>query len=220
MNPYLLLFGLLESFLYAGWLPDGLARVETWLGPLLLLVGLLKLGRPARLVALLGLAVLPIAQAFSPPPVPVQVLVFKGERRLELRRDGRVDFSAPVALGGCPAGAKSREGDMRTPVGCYRVTDKDPAAFHRWLGIGYPGPADADRARRQGIISWVEWWGLHLQSATGHRPYARTRLGGSVGLHGGGASRDWTLGCIALENPVADRLYREVPVGAEVIIFP
>jgi hypothetical protein len=47
-----------------------------------------------------------------------------------------------------------------------------------------------------------------------------TILGGEVGIHGGGASRDWTLGCIALSNGDIDILDRYIGIGTKVFIRP
>jgi murein L,D-transpeptidase YafK len=49
------------------------------------------------------------------------VEVFKGERRLELRRQGRTLRRYRVALGFEPEGHKRREGDGRTPEGEYTI---------------------------------------------------------------------------------------------------
>ncbi len=57
-----------------------------------------------------------------PPSVPAEVQadlieVFKGERRMELKREGRTIRRYRVALGFSPERHKEREGDGRTPEG-------------------------------------------------------------------------------------------------------
>jgi lipoprotein-anchoring transpeptidase ErfK/SrfK len=47
-----------------------------------------------------------------------------------------------------------------------------------------------------------------------------TRLGGEIFIHGHGASRDWTRGCIALDNEDMRELYGLVDVGTPVTILP
>ena len=49
----------------------------------------------------------------------MQVWIYKGERMLYLRSEGRTLLACPVALGRCPLGHKQREGDGRTPEGSY-----------------------------------------------------------------------------------------------------
>jgi hypothetical protein len=51
-------------------------------------------------------------------------------------------------------------------------------------------------------------------------PPWKTALGGEVGIHGGGVGRDWTLGCIALENRDVDELWQALPLGTPVLIEP
>ncbi|MGH9842359.1 MAG: L,D-transpeptidase family protein, partial [Blastocatellia bacterium] len=53
-----------------------------------------------------------------------------------------------------------------------------------------------------------------------------TRLGGDIFIHGGGTGklfgmiRDWTLGCVALENEEIKELFDTVPVKTPVRIVP
>ena len=72
------------------------------------------------------------------PPLPAPpeaqadlVEVFKGERRMELKRHGRTIKRYRVALGFAPERHKEREGDGRTPEGSYTVDARNPqSAFH------------------------------------------------------------------------------------------
>ncbi|MBR3904257.1 MAG: L,D-transpeptidase [Clostridia bacterium] len=43
-------------------------------------------------------------------------------------------------------------------------------------------------------------------------------MGGEIYIHGGGAQRNWTAGCIALEDVDAEQLYALCDVGTEVEI--
>jgi murein L,D-transpeptidase YafK len=54
------------------------------------------------------------------------VEVFKDERRMELKRDGKTIRRYRVALGFSPERHKEREGDGRTPEGSYTVDARDP----------------------------------------------------------------------------------------------
>lgn len=45
-------------------------------------------------------------------------------------------------------------------------------------------------------------------------------MGGGIFIHGNGAKRDWTLGCIALEDEDVRELFDATPVCTPVIIKP
>lgn len=92
--------------------------------------------------------------------------------------------------------------------------------FHKWLGLSYPDSRNAWKGRREGLLTWAELVLLRVQDLNGRIPYGNGPLGGAVGIHGGGAKRNWTLGCVALENEDVDRLYSEIPLGTPVEILP
>jgi hypothetical protein len=78
--------------------------------------------------------------------------VFKGARRLELKRQGRTIRTYRVALGFAPTGHKEREGDGRTPEGKYVIDGRNPrSAFHLSLRVSYPDEADKARAAARGV---------------------------------------------------------------------
>lgn len=74
--------------------------------------------------------------------------------RIEIDKSSRelvfVDASGATqryraALGSSPTGAKQIEGDGATPEGAYFVCVKNPRSkYHLSLGLGYPGPRDAE----------------------------------------------------------------------------
>lgn len=205
-----------------------------WEGPLSLFLALLGLGclavfcrksstgRRGFAVLLAALtvagllAVVPVSQA---PKSSWTAQVFKEERRLVLRKNGKEVKRFPIALGD-PVGDKEVMGDRRTPLGAFYVCDKAPSHFYKWIGLSYPNLEDAWRGRYEGKITWVEFWCLRVENLNQRIPYAGSALGGAVGIHGGGSQRDWTLGCVALDNDDVDVLYRSLPVGSQVEIFP
>jgi hypothetical protein len=78
------------------------------------------------------------------------VEIFKGERRMELKRGGRLLKRYRVALGFAPERHKEREGDGRTPEGRYSIDARNPkSAFHLSLRVSYPD--DKDRAQAQSL---------------------------------------------------------------------
>ena len=80
------------------------------------------------------------------------VEVFKGERRLELRRNGSLLKTYRVALGFAPEQHKEREGDGRTPEGGYTIDARNPkSSFHLSLRVSYPDDKDKVHATSLGV---------------------------------------------------------------------
>lgn len=146
--------------------------------------------------------------------------VYKTRRLLEVHRGSRVVQAHAIALGGNSEGDKEMMGDLKTPLGEFRVVDKGPSQFHKWLGLSYPSAEDAWRGRIQGKIMWAELYYLLVENRNGRIPYGNSALGGAIGIHGGGAKKDWTLGCIALDNSSIDQFFELIPLGARVTIRP
>ncbi|WP_346914214.1 L,D-transpeptidase family protein [uncultured Roseibium sp.] len=137
-----------------------------------------------------------------------RVVVFKGERVLELMAGDVTLKRYTVSLGREPVGAKQREGDGRTPEGRYRIDYRNPASgYHLALHISYPDAQDRARARKAGVSP-----------------------GGDIMIHGmrngygwiGSLHRlvDWTNGCIAVTDTEMDEIWRAVANGTEIEIRP
>jgi len=161
---------------------------------------------------LLGIAVLITATLCPAKPHPApeadHIVIVKSARSLTLLRQGKVLKTYKVALGSNPLGAKTREGDGRTPEGEYRISAKNEhSQFHLSLRISYPNEADRQRAKKLGVSP-----------------------GGDIFIHGlprqwawiGAAHRqkDWTAGCIAVTNAEIEEIWASVPVGTPVEIKP
>jgi murein L,D-transpeptidase YafK len=102
---------------------------------------------------------------------------------------------------------------------------KNPRSkYFRSLCISYPNAEDAERGLAAGLIDREQ----HAQILAAIRLHAmppqRTGLGGEIYIHGRGAGepsselKDWTRGCIALDNPAMQELYDRVPIGTPVLI--
>lgn len=147
----------------------------------------------------------------------MRVIIEKAQRTLTVRDgENRPLFSFAVALGRCPTGPKEREGDGKTPEGEYFVCLKKRGKYGPSLGISYPNEQDARRAGADGSLIAC----IRDRAALGQRPPWGTELGGEIYIHGGGADRDWTAGCVALRDADAENLYALVPLGAPVKILP
>jgi hypothetical protein len=157
----------------------------------------------------------------SRPPERVGIVIRKKPRCLTLYGDERELLSCPVGLGGEPNGAKQCQGDGRTPEGEYRVCTRNAnSSFHIFLGLDYPNRADAQRGLEQGLITRQQQRRILGALEAKRSPPWDTALGGAVGIHGSGASWDWTLGCIALDDPDIETLWAFCPIGTPVRIDP
>jgi murein L,D-transpeptidase YafK len=136
------------------------------------------------------------------------VIVLKKERTLSLLREGSILKTYKVALGGDPSGAKTRQGDHRTPEGAYVLDRRNVhSKFHKSIHISYPDAKDLARARETGVPA-----------------------GGDVYVHGlpngyrwvGASHRlaDWTDGCVAVNDEEIDEIWRVVPDGTPIEIRP
>lgn len=155
------------------------------------------------------------------PLVNPKIVVSKSARKLRLHSGGRVVREYRVVLGGDPVGDKERQGDSRTPEGEFYVCVKnEKSQFYRSLGLSYPNREDAERGLRDKLITRAEY--DRIVRALGRRrtPPWDTALGGEIFIHGGGASNDWTAGCVALDNPDMQELFDSVPLGTPVRIEP
>ncbi len=134
------------------------------------------------------------------------LVVDKWHRRLYLLKSSRVAASWPVDLGRRPLERKLHQGDRATPEGSYRVVmvkDRGASRYYKALLLDYPSPADQQRYRDA--------------VARGEAP--ETGAGSLIEIHGhGGRGVDWTDGCIAVADPVMDRLLEEVESGSPVTI--
>ncbi|MEM1183358.1 MAG: L,D-transpeptidase family protein [Acidobacteriota bacterium] len=157
----------------------------------------------------------------SDPVDNARIEVEKSERRLLLFSGDELIRTYTVGLGFEPVKNKVREGDGATPEGEYIVVVKNPQSqFYLSLGINYPNAHDADRGLESGLISEAEHRDIHRAEERGVRPPWNTALGGEIFIHGRGAGSDWTLGCVALDDPDMKELYGAISIGTRVRIRP
>jgi len=165
-----------------------------------------------------GLALALVCTACSTPTTPPalsgpadQVVVHKGARQLELLKDGEVIRRYRIALGGAPVGHKFREGDERTPEGDYLLDWRNPDSnFYKSIHISYPSRGDRLASRELGHKNpggMIMLHGLpnYVQSERVRQEYA---------------ARDWTNGCIAVQNHEMDEIWTLVPDGTPIRILP
>jgi murein L,D-transpeptidase YafK len=149
------------------------------------------------------------------------IVVYKKARKLELYSDKKLVRTYRVGLGFSPVADKQREGDGATPEGEFYVFVKNnKSAYYLSLGISYPNVEDADRGLRDGLINETEHAAILDAIRKKKAPPQYTKLGGLIYIHGNGSSKDWTWGCVALENNEMKELHDAVTVGTPVTIKP
>jgi murein L,D-transpeptidase YafK len=136
-----------------------------------------------------------------------RIVIEKSARALSTFRAGQMIKRYRIALGQDPIGAKTEEGDMKTPEGIYAIDSRNPASdYHLALHLSYPSAADRARATARGVDPGcdIEIHGLpngHVDST----------------FH---PARDWTAGCIAMTDEEIEELWRTAPIGTVVEILP
>lgn len=165
----------------------------------------------AGLLGLTGCANKPPVTSGPATGAVQQVVVKKSARQIELRNQrGEAVKTYRVALGGSPDGHKYREGDQRTPVGDYVLNWRKPnSQFYKAIHISYPNAQDRLNSRRLGYNpgGMIMLHGLpnYIQSENMRRLYV---------------NRDWTHGCIAVQNHEMDEIWKLVPDGTPIRILP
>jgi len=163
------------------------------------------------ILALSGCSTAPPPSTAKPTGPIDKVIVKKSRRQLELVSGGQVVRQYRVALGGAPVGHKYREGDQRTPEGSYRLSWRNPNShFYKSIQISYPSPRDRAVSRQLGYSNpggMIMLHGLpnYIQSESMRRQYA---------------NRDWTHGCIAVQNHEMDEIWSLVKDGTPIQIMP
>jgi murein L,D-transpeptidase YafK len=148
-----------------------------------------------------------------------RLVVSKAARTLEVYEGDVLLARMHAALGREASGPKAREGDQRTPEGVYAVCVKNAESkYYLSLGLNYPNAADAQRGLAEGIITHAQHDAIVVAIQSGQRPPWDTPLGGEIMIHGGGACRDWTAGCVALDDECMDYLWEITEIGTEVEI--
>jgi len=160
------------------------------------------------LLSAILISLLPILSFASNLPQADLVVVYKSTRTMALIKDGQPFREYSISLGENPQGHKEKEGDKRTPEGEYFLDwRRDGDYYHRSIHISYPNEEDREAARRRGV-----------------------KPGGMIMIHGIPKmyervadvlkERDWTDGCIALNNEEMNEIWNLVRDGTPIRIMP
>ncbi|MBB2148281.1 L,D-transpeptidase family protein [Pedobacter gandavensis] len=124
------------------------------------------------------------------------IVVFKGKRKMIVSRKNKPILTFNIDLGFNPNGNKITEGDGKTPEGIYHVDIKHYRRdkFYKSFWISYPNEKDKAIAQKNGV-----------------------KPGSNIMIHGTYPektnAKDWTAGCIALQNYDIDQLFKVVNAG-------
>ena len=140
-------------------------------------------------------------------PLAESVLVVKSERKMWLISDGKKYREYDISLGDSPSGHKEQEGDEKTPEGRYSIDYRNPeSSYHISLHISYPRQEDKENASNKGVSP-----------------------GGNIFVHGlpngveltkaNYQGRDWTDGCIAVQNREIEEIWSLVKDGTPIEIL-
>jgi len=148
---------------------------------------------------------------FSSNSLIDKIIIKKSVRMLYLFSNGQVFKSYHISLGKIPTGAKTQEGDLKTPEGTY-ILDwrQNSKKYHKSLHISYPNKKDKERAKK-----------------------LKVKPGGMIMIHGTPPHwklspigdwlpmlTDWTEGCIAMSNDDIEEIWELVSDGTPIYIVP
>lgn len=137
-----------------------------------------------------------------------RVVVKKSQRKMQLLKQGEVIKEYRIALGDNPYGHKLQEGDERTPEGDYILDWRNPRSnYYKALHVSYPNERDQEVARALGVspggMIMVHGMPNYVTSPVIRAEYRR---------------RDWTNGCIAVDDHEMDEIWRLVRDGTPIRI--
>jgi len=145
------------------------------------------------------------------------IKIFKQERTLFLMRDTTPVEEYTVGLGFNVDDDKIQQGDGTTPLGrfyiCEMLEKPEPKQRYgaRSMRVSYPCIEDARRGLLGKLITKEQYAAIVKAIHSGEMPPQNTKLGGSIRIHGGGSSADWTLGCVALNDEDIIKLFGKLP---------
>lgn len=182
---------------------------------------------PAQVAAVPGCAASPTELPASPlferedPRLrdDAVLVAHKSARRMMLFGHGGLRGCWTMGLGFEPSGHKRHEGDGRTPEGWYRTSDKPWSDFAGAIAVHYPNEHDAAVALADGRLAQTEHEVVVDAIARDAVPPQQTAVGGEILIHGGGSRRDWTLGCMALQDEDLAGLRAALPVDQRVWVL-
>ena len=154
-------------------------------------------------------------------PMSARRLVITKHAKTLVLFDGEEEVVRIPVVIGKNSGDKQREGDLATPEGEFYICYKNPESkYHRFLGLSYPNIEDAERGKREKLITQADYEQIRDAIVQRKCPPWKTALGGEVGLHGPCPNVTWTHGCVAMSVEQIERLFDLLEIGDEVTVLP
>lgn len=148
-----------------------------------------------------------------------RIEINKDDKMLKFYGDDKLIAKFKASIGKDTNGTKEIEGDNKTPEGIYYICEKHISEkYNLFMGISYPNIIDAKSGYDKGFISKYEFEEIERLINEKKVPLWNTKLGGVVGIHGGGSDVPSTRGCIQLNNDEIEFLWKYTNVGTEVVI--
>jgi hypothetical protein len=136
------------------------------------------------------------------------IIIDKFSRKCFVYLSGSKKYEFEAELGRNWVGDKRERGDLATPEGMYKITQKfdgSKTKYYKALLLDYPNDEDKEKFR--------------YEIQHGSLP-ASAKIGGLIEIHGnGGKGIDWTEGCIALTDSEMNVIFKIVKVGTPVTII-
>lgn len=157
----------------------------------------------------------------------MSIVTDKYDHTLSLFLDDTWLKSYHIELGDGGLDDKAVAGDHRTPEGSFYICQKavldPPQELYgtRWMRLSYPNYEDAYRGLKQGLINTQQYNSIISSLDKRWIPLQNTKLGGGIGIHGGNSpklGRDWTWGCIGMNDEDLEEFYDYVDASTKVII--
>jgi hypothetical protein len=149
------------------------------------------------------------------------VVVHKSKRNVALCSQGKLVKNYESGLGFAPTGTKMKQGDGKTPEGVFYVARLLPDSdYYKAFLFSYPTKADADRGLKDNLITQAERNQIYAAHDACQEPPQDTGLGGAIEIHGKGGGKDWTLGCVAMDDANVDALWAVIARGDTIVVVP
>jgi murein L,D-transpeptidase YafK len=165
-------------------------------------------------------------------PGEIKIVIWKSHYTLTLYKgDIPIKTYRTVFGKGYRDGDKQTIGDFRTPEGDFYIcTLNHSKRFYKFMGLSYPSLKHAEYGLRSRLISPGEYQLIKKAISSHELPPWDTQLGGAIGIHGvtpnannparNVLAKNWTDGCIALNNEDIDEIFSVVSLGTQVTILP
>ena len=173
---------------------------------------------------------------FNPFTEKKLVIVKKDKYKLYIIEKGKPKKFYEIALSQDPIGGKTKLGDLKIPIGEYKICRKAKGPFDknkwwhiylgpRWIHINYPNKYDAQIGLDNKIIKKSEYKKIINALNKNSIPPQNTKLGGGIGIHGW-TKADWkkndrnlTWGCISMHNKDIIEFYDWIDINTKIIII-